>query len=244
MSKYFDIEGNEYEIVNREPTEEERKRAKESLEKEKEFMDYNPFDHPFKRVLLNDEHKYLNCYREFYHDRDENGNPVESSLIQWYTKNGDYVGAYFYRSLINFIIKNEIQCDYKQDGDTICSIGYSEKNKTWYGWGHRGICGIKVGDVIDSRCHLAYMPDNVDDLLKMLKGFELEGDNFYFEKLNDTTVVQKVKVVKLVGLSDTEAIMKSEWDSALEYKIGLGLKKIETLEEAKQAAIIAARNLN
>ena len=73
MSKYYyDIEGNEYEIVNREPTEEERKRAKESLEKEKEFMAYGPFDHPFKRVLLNDEHKYLNCYREFYHDRDEN----------------------------------------------------------------------------------------------------------------------------------------------------------------------------
>lgn len=241
MSKYFDIEGNEYEIVNREPTEEERKRAKESLEKE--FMAYNPFDHPFKRVLLNDEHKYLNCYREFYHDRDENGNPVESSIIQWYTKDGKYVGAYFYRGLINFIIKNEVQCDYKQDGDTICSIGYSEKNKTWYGWSYRGICGIKVGDVIDSPCHLAYMPDNVDDLLKMLNGFELYREG-YFEKLDDTTVVQKAKFDKLVGLNDTEAIMETEWDSVLKYEIGLGLKKIETLGEAKQAAIIAARNLN
>ena len=244
MSKYYyDIEGNEYEIVNREPTEEERKRAKESLEKEKEFMAYGPFDHPFKRVLLNDEHKYLNCYREFYHDRDEEGNPTESSLIRWYTKDGKYVGAYLYRGIINFIIKNEIQCDYKQDGDTICSIGYSEKNKTWYGWSHRGICGIKVGDVIDSPCHLAYAPDNVDDLLKMLNGFEVYRE-CYFEKLNDTTVIQKAKVVKLIGLNDTEAIMGTEWDSVIEYKIGLGLKKIETLEEAKQAAIIAAGNLN
>ena len=65
-----------------------------------------------------------------------------------------------------------------------------------------------------------------------------------FEKLNDTTVIQKAKVVKLIGLNDTEAIMGTEWDSVIEYKIGLGLKKIETLEEAKQAAIIAARNLN
>ena len=87
------------------------------------------------------------------------------------------------------------------------------------------------------------MPDNVDDLLKMLNGFELYRE-CYFEKLDDTTVVQKVKVVKLVGLNKTEAIMNSEWDSVLKYEIGLGLKKIETLEEAKQAAIIAARNLN
>ena len=87
------------------------------------------------------------------------------------------------------------------------------------------------------------MPDNVDDLLKMLNGFELYRE-CYFEKLNDTTVVQKVKVAKLVGLSDTEAIMETDWDTAIEYEIGLGLKKIETLEEAKQAAIIAARNLN
>ena len=71
MNKYYDMEGKEHEIVYRTPTEEERKRAKENLEKEKEFMDYNIFDHPFKRILLNDEHKYLNCYREFYHDRDE-----------------------------------------------------------------------------------------------------------------------------------------------------------------------------
>ena len=206
-------------------------------------MDFNPSEHPFKRVLLNDEHKYLNCYREFYHDIDENGNPVESSIIKWYTKDDKYVCAYYYRGLINFIIKNEIQCDFKQDDDGICSIGYSEKNKTWYGWSHRGICGITVGDVIH-RCHLAYSPDNVDDLLKMLKGLELDGEDFYFEKLNDTTVIQKVKVVKLVGLNDTEAIMKTEWDFGSEHKIGLGSKTIETLEEAKQAAIIAARNLN
>ena len=77
----------------------------------------------------------------------------------------------------------------------------------------------------------------------MLNGFEVYRE-CYFEKLNDTTVIQKAKVVKLIGLNDTEAIMGTEWDSVIEYKIGLGLKKIETLEEAKQAAIIAAGNLN
>ena len=45
MSKYYyDIEGNEYEIVNREPTEEERKRAKESLEKAMKRQDLSEKD--------------------------------------------------------------------------------------------------------------------------------------------------------------------------------------------------------
>ena len=48
MNKYYDMEGKEHEIVYRNPTEEERKRAKENLEKEKEFMDYNIVDHPCK----------------------------------------------------------------------------------------------------------------------------------------------------------------------------------------------------
>ena len=37
MNKYYDMEGKEHEIVYRTPTEEEKKRAKENLEKEKEL---------------------------------------------------------------------------------------------------------------------------------------------------------------------------------------------------------------
>lgn len=34
-------------------------------------------------------------------------------------------------------------------GETIDGcIGFSEKNKKWYGWSHRAICGFKVGDKV------------------------------------------------------------------------------------------------
>ena len=82
MGKYYDIYDNAYEICYRNPTDEEQKRAKEYVEKEKEFLNA-PFaiDNPFKKILLNDEHKYLNCYKEFYHDIGENNEPVTSSII-------------------------------------------------------------------------------------------------------------------------------------------------------------------
>lgn len=33
-------------------------------------------------------------------------------------------------------------------GDTVHSIGFLSKNKKWYGWSHRAICGFGIGDKI------------------------------------------------------------------------------------------------
>ena len=30
--------------------------------------------------------------------------------------------------------------------DSICSIGFNEKENKWYGWSHRAICGFGIGD--------------------------------------------------------------------------------------------------
>lgn len=32
------------------------------------------------------------------------------------------------------------------DGYDVCSIGYSEKERKWYGWSHRAIQGFGIGD--------------------------------------------------------------------------------------------------
>lgn len=243
---YYDIDNKKYEKVYRTPTEEERKRAKESLEKEKEVLkEFNFNTKSIKKVLLNGDHKYLDCYREYFNDIGENDEPIVSSIINWYTKDGKLVAGYYMYRLINFLINHEVQCDYKQDGDGICSIGFSEPDQTWYGWSHRGICGIKIGTVIDSPCHLAYKAGDIDSLLEQ---FNTDDDEFSkynkFEKADDNTIVQWKLCSKLVGLNDSEAIMEKEWVEVYRYKPGLGLTTIKTLDEAKQAAIIAAENLN
>ena len=61
-----------------------------------------------------------------------------------YTENGKYVGdpksARFF-----FEKKGLTQLDVSKTGKT-CNIGFSEKEKKWYGWSHRAICGFGIGD--------------------------------------------------------------------------------------------------
>jgi hypothetical protein len=63
-----------------------------------------------------------------------------------YNPSGDYIGdsktAYFLCSTKG--IRPEKSCP----DHSSCSIGYSTKDKRWYGWSHRAICGFKVGDML------------------------------------------------------------------------------------------------
>ena len=67
-------------------------------------------------------------------------------MVSAYTVGGKYIGT----------VKNaEYLCDelgiYPETifpDDSVCSIGFSRKNKKWYGWSHRAIYGFKVGDIV------------------------------------------------------------------------------------------------
>jgi len=63
-----------------------------------------------------------------------------------YTPTGDYIGSpknarYLFKRGINQIEKS------KSD-HSVCSIGFNPKDKKWYGWSHRAICGFGNGDRI------------------------------------------------------------------------------------------------
>ena len=60
-----------------------------------------------------------------------------------YNENGDYIGnpkdAYY------LCKKRGIAPELRTRTSGVCSIGYSEKDKKWYGWSHRTIFGFKTG---------------------------------------------------------------------------------------------------
>ncbi len=63
-----------------------------------------------------------------------------------YTHNGDYLGDS--KTAYRLCAKRGI-APVKRSGDgNVCSIGYCEKEKKWYGWSHRAIYGFKIGDVV------------------------------------------------------------------------------------------------
>jgi hypothetical protein len=59
---------------------------------------------------------------------------------------GDYVGNP--KIMIKFIRKYGIRPEVADSDDSVCSIGFSNRNKQWYGWSHRAVSGFKPGDIV------------------------------------------------------------------------------------------------
>jgi len=68
-----------------------------------------------------------------------------------YTPNGDWIGDS--KTALMLCKKFGIAPEKKNPTCNICSIGYSDKNKKWYGWSHRAIFGFGVGDKVRSGKH-------------------------------------------------------------------------------------------
>lgn len=77
-----------------------------------------------------------------------------------YTPDGVYIGdsKWAYR-LCN---KRGIKPEKAQDGSSICSIGFCEREQKWYGWSHRAIYGFGIGsEVKQGDC--GYVPVDEED---------------------------------------------------------------------------------
>jgi hypothetical protein len=125
-------------------------------------------------------------YRSGYILRDEVWRLNDEEMMMEkvsYNPSGHYIGdskeAHF------LCTRKGISPELADPEHSVCSIGYSTKDKKWYGWSHRAICGFKIGDMLfDGLC----------------------GDDVPYKKC--------------------------------------GVKPIETLQEAKQAAINFAKSVS
>lgn len=61
-----------------------------------------------------------------------------------YTPTGDYIGDP--RMAYQLVTKRGIAPQLRTQHSNTCTIGFSERDKKWYGWSHRGICGFGIGD--------------------------------------------------------------------------------------------------
>jgi len=65
---------------------------------------------------------------------------------QAYTPGGDRIGSS--RVAHSLVVKRGIAPEKADPAHCVCSIGYSSKDRKWYGWSHRAICGFGIGDRI------------------------------------------------------------------------------------------------
>lgn len=67
-------------------------------------------------------------------------------LIVGYNLNGDYIGNA--KSTRDLCIGAGIAPKKANPEHKVCSIGYCESEKKYFGWSHRAICGFKIGDTV------------------------------------------------------------------------------------------------
>jgi len=102
---------------------------------------------PVKKVLF--ERRYLKLgyvyRREIWDGKDYGGHDTE--MRSCYTPSGQYIGN---PRMANFLCRKRGLRDLQLAGKDDCgvSIGFHPRQKRWYGWSHRAICGFGIGDKI------------------------------------------------------------------------------------------------
>jgi hypothetical protein len=76
------------------------------------------------------------------------------------TPNGDYIGNSKIAHRLCVILG--IKPEKASEKHNVCSIGFCETEKKWYGWSHRAIYGFGIGAEVSAR-DCAYVPVNMED---------------------------------------------------------------------------------
>lgn len=69
------------------------------------------------------------------------------TMTSAYTPNGNYIGNS--KRAHRLIVKYGIKPELGGMNDNVCSIGFSDRDKKWYGWSHRALHGFGIGDVVE-----------------------------------------------------------------------------------------------
>ena len=130
----------------------------EEIEKPKAFPDFIiDVDAGYNMVYKIEE---IGLFRKVYTKREPVATEEEQTRIitdkEKFMELEDFI---YYESLVdysyvgdeeffNFLRKHEIEYAYSWDKHYSANIGFSAKEKKWYGWSHRAIFGFTIGDEV------------------------------------------------------------------------------------------------
>ena len=151
----------------------------------------------------------------------------------WKSKYDDsYITHFGLEDDIQFLVDRGIT-DCLQHG-----VGYSPKNKKWYGWSHRAIYGFSIGSEV-KKGDCAYFPANKDDFvqnhLEFWSDLEYHDDPFISEMYDDYFVIswKYNDTVPNETLRNTIKSMRVDFPD----KYGRGELVAKTMDDARQMAI-------
>jgi hypothetical protein len=152
-------------------------------------------------------------------------------MRQAYTPSGGYIGD----SKIAYRLcdKRGIRPELARQNDNICSIGFCEREKRWYGWSHRAIYGFGMGSTCEpGNCH--YLPSNKEEFIESMRRWY---SNDMYKNLLIDAEEDGVRIKYEIHQKKTGNIMEANDFEPYPETWGKGSWTAQTLDDAKQMAI-------
>ncbi len=157
-----------------------------------------------------------------------------------YTDNGHYIGESV--EAFRLCKRDGIKPELIDSSDTVCSIGFCEKEQKWYGWSHRARYGFSIGHTV-KKGNIGFTSSSVDELYdKMVTPDDngwawQEAENV--EKLENGVRIRH-KMIEHTAKNDETGELTGWVEVEPKYqfiKTGRGEWTAETLSDCKQMAI-------
>lgn len=165
---------------------------------------------------------------------DDDGQVYRSRIDDSYiTRVGQDAGG----GLIKFWKEHGINQVQANTGKVAC-IGFSEKEKKWYGWSHRAIYGFEVGSEVE-RGDCGYTATDADDFLAEMVRFWTDDNKDVSGAHTEKDGEKGVYVSYLYSDEIPNEKLRGQLSghfSPYPDEYGRGEWKAETLEDAKQMA--------
>jgi hypothetical protein len=178
-----------------------------------------------KLISIDKERVYRAGYIARTETKESPCNDIES--FQWtmaYTPDGYYIGDL--KTARRLVVKRGINPQPAKPSDTVCSIGFSNKDGKWYGWSHRAIFGFKIGSKCKKGdCH--FLPSNEKEFIE-------DCERFYEGKAKKHGK-NAISICKDGGGLSIICEFPTTW--------GRGEWTAKTVEDAKQMAIDFANSV-
>lgn len=167
--------------------------------------------------------------------------PSDMEMVSAYSSDGGYIGDE--KTARRLIYEYGIAPQRAKLGDTVCAIGFCEKEQKWYGWSHRAIYGFGLGSVV-KRGDCGYVAPTAEAFGQQMLDFFCDEDHIYLGATHKPSVnADGVRGVLIEATySDqvpNERIRGTKYSNFRPYpeKFGRGEWVAETMDDAKQMAI-------
>jgi hypothetical protein len=84
-----------------------------------------------------------------------------------YNLRGEYIGDP--KTARYLVVQRGIKPIKSDKHHCVCSIGYCKKQRKWYGWSHRAMCGFGIGDKLFEENYREHAPEKYRDSIPFIK---------------------------------------------------------------------------